>query len=101
MATIKDMNAADLLKGVVAVVVAVIATTAWMDGRFMTMAMADNYATKDNVTQLQRMIAYQQLSIVGKDIIEEKKKPMSEVDKEKLKFLYQQEKELKKDLGVR
>ena len=101
MATLKELNAADLLKGTVAVVVAFVAVSAWMEGRFITSAMAKDYVKREKVDQLQRMITYQQLSMVGRDIIDEKKKPMPERDKEKLHILYQQESELKKDLGVK
>lgn len=99
MATLKDLSATDLIKGLVAVVVSVVATLAWMDGHFLTVAQAKELATKQKVDSLQRMITYQQLSLVGKDIESEKKKV--KVDNEKLHILYQQESELKKELGVK
>ncbi len=99
--TLKDMGLTDLLKGVVAVVVAVVATTAWMDGRFISVANAKDYVKKEKVDALQRMITYQQLSLVDRDIKSEKQKFPNIQDKEKLHILYQQKTELKKELGVK
>lgn len=101
MATIKDLSAADLIKGTVAVVVSVVATLAWMDGHFLTIAEANELAKKDRVDALQRMITYQQLSLVDKSIEDEKSKPKEKIDTEKLRMLYQQKSELKKELGVK
>jgi len=101
MATLKDLGAADLLKGLVAVVVSVVATITWMDGHFLTVAQAEDLARKEKVDQLQRMITYQQLSLVDRDIADEKNKPKDKRDMEKLRMLYQQKRELKKELGVR
>jgi hypothetical protein len=101
MSTIKDLSAADALKGIVIVATSVVATIAWMDGHFVTSAQAKEFAKKEKVDALQRMIAYQQLSLVTKDIDEEKKKSKTEVDTERLHMLYQQKKELEKELGVK
>ena len=99
MEMLKDVKAIDLLKGVIAIVIAVVATTAWMDGRFISVANAKDYVKKEKVDALQRMITYQQLNMVDRDIEDEKKKP--KIDNEKLHILYQQKSELKKELGVR
>ena len=95
----KKVSAADLVKGIVAVTVAVVATLAWMDGRFLTRAEAkDNFVKKEKVDKLQRIITYQQLSLVERDIEDEKKR--SNPDHDKLRILYQQKEELKRSLGV-
>lgn len=95
----KKVNAADLLKGVVAVTVAVVATLAWMDGRFLTRAEAqENFVKKEKVDKLQRIITYQQLSLVERDIEDEKSSERP--DHDKLLILYRQKEELKKSLGV-
>jgi hypothetical protein len=101
MSSIRDLSATDLLKGIAIVVTSVIATLAWMDGHFITAAEAKEFAKKEKVDALQRMIAYQQLSLVDRDIKEEKKKPSEQIDKERLHMLYMQKEELKKQLGVK
>jgi hypothetical protein len=99
MATIKDLNAMDLMKGTVAVVVSVIATLTWADSHFVTKENAAKLATKEKVDKLERIIIFQQLSLVQKDIDEEKK--LNNKNHERLKMLYKQEYELKKELGVK
>jgi hypothetical protein len=99
MATIKDLNAMDLMKGTVAVVVSVVATLTWADSHFITKENAAKLATKEKVDKLERIIVFQQLSLVQKDINEEKKSDSK--NNERLKILYQQEYELKKELGVK
>lgn len=101
MATLKDLNASDIVKGIAAVVISVVSTIAWMDGHFLTVAEAEELAKKEQVDALQRMITFQQLSLVDRDIQDEKKKPKAERDYEKLKMLYRQKEELRKDLGVK
>ncbi len=103
MATIRDLNAMDLLKGTVAVVVSVIATLAWADTHFVTKEKADQLAkgmaTKEKVDKLERIIVFQQLNMVDNEIEKEKTKP--KIDSEKLHILYMQKEELKKQLGVK
>ncbi len=99
--SIKDLSVIDIIKGIVVVVVAVIATTAWMDGRFISVANAKDYVKKEKVDALQRMITYQQLSLVDRDIQLEKGKLRDIQDKERLHILYKQKDELKKELGVK
>jgi hypothetical protein len=101
MSSLKDLSASDMLKGVAIIVTSVIATLAWMDGHFITAAEAKEFAKKEKVDALQRMIAFQQLNLVDKDIQEEKKKSLDKVDKERLHMLYIQKEELKKQLGVK
>ncbi len=102
MSTLKDLNAMDLLKGMVAVVVSVVATLAWADTHFVTNEKAKKeLAKKEKVDKLERIIVFQQLNLVDKDIEIETKKPKEKIDTEKLHILYMQKEELKKQLGVK
>jgi len=99
MATIKDLSATDLIKGIAIVVVSVMSTLAWADTHFVTKENAKLLAKKEKVDKLERIIIYQQLSLVQRDIEDENKELPKNT--EKLKVLYSQESELKKELGVR
>jgi hypothetical protein len=101
MSTLRDLGAIDVLKGAVVIITSVVATLAWMDGHFITVAEAKDFVKKEKVDSLQRMITFQQLSLVDRDIQEEKEKENSKIDKEKLHMLYIQKEELKKQLGVK
>ena len=98
MDELRKINAMDLMKGVVTVVVAVVATIAWMDGHFLTRAEAETLAKAKKVDKLERIIMFQQYTLVESEIDREKQK--EHVDADKLKILYMQKVELKKQLGV-
>lgn len=96
-----EFKLADLVKFTVAIVVAVVGTTAWMDNRFITVLEAKDFATAKKVDKLQKIITFQQLNAVWRDIEEEEKKPSTERNKAKLEIYYEAEDDLKKELGVK
>jgi hypothetical protein len=97
----KNMSVMSVINGIVIIIVSVVSTMAWMDSHFVTLQAADRFAEKKKVDKLERIIIFQQLTFVQKDIDTEKKKPAKGRDTEKLHLLYEQEAELKKELGVK
>ena len=89
------------IKFVIAIIIAVVSTTAWMDNRFITTLEAKEFASVQQVSKLERIITFQQLQMVWKDIENEEKKQILEQSKTKLEIFYKEEDRLKKELEVK
>lgn len=100
MADFKGVTAAELLKGVAAIVVGVIATMAWFDGRFLTTADAKDFVKATRVEGIERLVKFQEFNYIIDKIEKEESAPPEKRKPAKIKSLYMQKHELKKELGL-
>jgi len=91
----------DFFKFIITLIGVVVATIAWMDNRFITVAEAKDYVKIKRVEKLERIITFQELQSIWKSIEQEEKKEPTKRNKEKLKIYYEQENKLKSELGVK
>jgi len=94
-------NLSSSVKFIITIVVAVVSTMAWMDTRFITTLEAKDFVKKERVDKLQRIITYQQLQMVWKDIEKEESKKIQERNKNKLNIYYNEEERLKQELQIK